>query len=185
MKKQFLEIGKIVTTHGIKGEVRVQPWCDDAGMLCEFEHLYFHSGKESVQIETARVHKNVVVMKLTGVDTVNEAQGYRNRILYVDRDELELPSDTYFVQDLIGLSVVHAETGWCYGELVEVTETGANDVYHIKTPTGGVVLVPAIADVVKATDIDGGMMKIIPLRGLFDEVEEIREDNQKAEESAQ
>lgn len=176
MKKKFLEIGKIVTTHGIKGEVRVQPWCDDAAMLCEFESLSLNaSGTETISITSARVHKNVVVMKLDGVDTVNDAQAFRNRVLYADREELELPPDTYFIQDLIGLSVVDANDGHLYGELVEVTETGANDVYHIKTPSGAVILIPAIADVVKTTDLDAGKMEIVPLRGLFDDVEEVRE----------
>lgn len=176
VKKQFLEIGKIVTTHGIKGEVRVQPWCDAAEMLCEFEQLYLNSnGTEPLDILSARVHKNVVVMKLEGINTVNDAQTLRNRILYVDRDEMTLPEDTYFIQDLIGLSVIHADTGALYGELVEITQTGANDVYHIKTPQGALVLVPAIADVVRKTDLDAGTIEIIPLNGLFENVEEIRE----------
>ena len=90
MKKQFLEIGKIVSTHGIKGEVRVQAWCDSSEFLTEFDTLYFDKGRTAVEVEEARVHKNVVVMKLAGVNDMNAAQALRNKILYMNRDDVEL-----------------------------------------------------------------------------------------------
>lgn len=169
MKKQFLEIGQIVTTHGITGEVRVKPWCDRPDILCAFDRLFFDYGKKTVLIEEARPHKNIVIMKLEGVDSIEDAQKLRNKILYADRGDFELDDDTYFVQDLIGLTVLDADTGVCYGELADVTETGANDVYHIKGANGKVVLVPAIADVVLETNLEEGRMVIRPLKGLFDD----------------
>ena len=165
--KQFLEIGKIVSVFGIKGEVKVQPWCDSGEFLCEFDTLYRKSG-DPVEIESSRVAKNVVVMKIKGVDTVEDAQKMRNHILYMDRNDVELEEDSYFVQDLLGLEVVDADSGERYGRLTDVSETGANDVYHVETDEGKVLLVPAIADVVVETDIEGGVMKIRPLDGLFD-----------------
>lgn len=165
--KQFLEIGKIVSVFGIKGEVKVQPWCDSGEFLCEFDTLYRKSG-DPVEIESSRVAKNVVVMKIKGVDTVEDAQKMRNHILYMDRNDVELEEDSYFVQDLMGLEVVDADSGERYGRLTDVSETGANDVYHVETDDGKVLLVPAIADVVVETDIEGGVMKIRPLDGLFD-----------------
>lgn len=175
MKKKFLEIGKIVSTHGIKGEVRVQPWCDDSELLTEFDSLYLKEGQEEIIIESARVHKNVVVMKFENVNDMNSAQLLRNRILYVDRDDLVLDDKTYFIQDLIGLKVIDFDNeSKVYGKIMDVTQTGANDVYHIQDENKKVVLIPAIADVVKETDIDNEIMKITPLKGLFDDVEEIR-----------
>lgn len=175
MKKKFLEIGKIVSTHGIKGEVRVQPWCDDSELLTEFDSLYLKEGQEEIIIESARVHKNVVVMKFENVNDMNSAQLLRNRILYVDRDDLVLDDKTYFIQDLIGLKVIDFDNeSKVYGKIIDVTQTGANDVYHIQDENKKVVLIPAIADVVKETDIDNEIMKITPLKGLFDDVEEIR-----------
>ena len=165
--KQFLEIGKIVSVFGIKGEVKVQPWCDSGEFLCEFDTLYRKSG-DPVEIESSRVAKNVVVMKIKGVDTVEDAQKMRNHILYMDRNDVELEEGSYFVQDLMGLEVVDADSGERYGKLTDVSETGANDVYHVETDDGKVLLVPAIADVVVETDIEGGVMKIRPLDGLFD-----------------
>ena len=165
--KKYLEIGKIVSVFGLKGEVKVQPWCDSPDFLCEFDVLYYKSGTP-VEVEKARVQKNIVVMKIKDCNTVEEAQKLRNRILYMDRDDVELEEGAFFVQDLIGLRVIDADTGEEYGELTEVSETGANDVYHIKRPDGSFAYIPAIPDVVKETDPEGGIMKITPLEGLFD-----------------
>lgn len=165
--KQYLEIGKIVSVFGLKGEVKVQPWCDSPELLCEFDTLYWKSGTP-VKVERARVQKNIVVMKLSGCDTVEEAQKLRGRVLYMNRDDVELEDGSYFVQDLIGMKVLDAVSGEEYGELTEVSETGANDVYHIKSPEGKMYYIPAIPDVVKETDIEGQVMKITPLPGLFD-----------------
>ena len=165
--KKYLEIGKIVSVFGLKGEVKVQPWCDSPDFLCEFGVLYWKSGTP-VNIVNSRVQKNIVVMKIEGCDTVEEAQKLRGRVLYMDREDVELEEGAYFVQDLIGLKVVDIETGEEYGELTEVSETGANDVYHLRRPDGTMCYIPAIPDVVKETDIEGGIMKIKPLDGLFD-----------------
>ena len=153
--------------NSIKGEIKVQPWCDGPEFLCGFDTLYYKSGTP-VEIERSRVAKNIVVMKVKGVDTVEEAQKLRNRVLYIDRDDVELDEGCYFVQDLIGLEVVDADSGESYGKITDVSQTGANDVYHITDEKGNVKLIPAIPEVVAETDIEGGVMKITPLEGLFD-----------------
>ena len=167
MMKKYLEIGKIVSVFGLKGEVKVQPWCDSPDFLCEFETLYWKSGTP-VEIDSSRVQKNIVVMKIQGCDTVEAAQKLRGRVLYMDREDVELEEGAYFVQDLIGLKVIDAATGEEYGVLTEVSETGANDVYHLRRADGAMRYIPAIPDVVKETDLDAGVMKITPLEGLFD-----------------
>lgn len=171
MRKQFLEIGKIVATHGIKGEVRVQPWCDDASILAEMEQLWLDpDGRSVIQVQHGRVQKNIVVLKLEGVDTVEAAQLMRNRILYVCRDRLELGENSYFIQDLIGVAVYDAdEPDKLYGRLTEVFQTGANDVYEVTDSAGVKRLVPAIPEVVLETDVDGEKMVIRPLKGLFED----------------
>ncbi len=165
--KRYLEIGKIVSVFGIKGEVKVQPWCDSPGFLTEFEILHWKSG-DDVKVEKARVHKNMVVMKINGCDTVEQAQKLRNRVLYMDRNDVELSEGSYFIQDLIGLEVIDTDSGVSYGKITDVSETGANDVYHIVNDEGKLSLIPAIPDVVIETDIEGGIMKIRPIPGLFD-----------------
>lgn len=170
---KLLEAGKIVSVFGLKGEVKVQPWCDTPDFLCEFDTLYYKSGTP-VEVERARVQKNIVVMKIKGIDSVEEAQKIRNHVLYLDREDVELGEDTYFVQDLIGLKVIDLNSGKEYGVLTEVSETGANDVYHIKSESGKMYYIPAIPSVIAETDVEGGVMKITPLEGLFDDAEEIR-----------
>ncbi|WP_298528380.1 ribosome maturation factor RimM [uncultured Ruminococcus sp.] len=167
MKKQFLEAGKIVTTHGIRGEVKVMPYTDTPELLCEFDRLFIGKNRDEINVIRARVFKNTVIMKLEGVDTPEAAEKLRNKLLYMHRDDLELDDDTYFIQDLIGLEVSDADSGKVYGKIADVMQTGANDVYVIKGDDRE-YLVPAIADVVVSTDIDSGTMTIRPLEGLFD-----------------
>jgi len=167
MKKEFLEAGKIVTTHGIRGEVKVMPYTDTPELLCEFDRLFIGKNRDEIGVERSRVFKSTVIMKLEGIDTPEAAEKLRNKLLYMHRDDLELDEDTYFIQDLIGLEVRDADSGEVYGKIDDVMQTGANDVYVIKG-TEREYLVPAIADVVVSTDVDGGVMTIRPLEGLFD-----------------
>lgn len=167
MTDNLLQIGKITSVFGIKGEVKVQPWCDSPELLCEFDTLYWKSGTP-VKIESSRVQKNMVVMKIEGVDDPDAAQKLRNHVLYMDRNDVELDEGSYFIVDLIGLTVVDSRDGKVYGMLSDVTETGANDVYHITDEDGRLLLIPAIPEVVDEVDIENGVMKITPLNGLFE-----------------
>jgi 16S rRNA processing protein RimM len=167
MKKEYLEAGKIVTTHGIRGEVKIMPYTDTPDLLAEFDRLFIGRNKDEVIITRSRVFKNTVIAKIEGVDTPEAAEKLRNKILYMHRDDLELDEDTYFIQDLIGVEVRDADTDEVYGTIADVMQTGANDVYVIKGEKRE-YLVPAIADVVVSTDIDSNIMTIRPLEGLFD-----------------
>ena len=167
MKKEFLEAGKIVTTHGIRGEVKIMPYTDTPELLAEFDRLFMGRNKDEVTIVRSRVFKNMVIAKIEGVDTPEDAEKLRNKLLYMHRDDLELGEDTYFIQDLIGMEVRDADYDELYGVIDDVMQTGANDVYVVKSADKE-LLVPAIADVVISTDIDGNVMTIRPLDGLFD-----------------
>lgn len=167
MKKRFLECGKIVSTHGLRGEVKVLPWCDGPEALLPIKTFYLDKGATPKKAEKCRVQKNMVLLKLEGVDTPEAAQALRGRVLWLDREEDTLAEGQYYIQDLIGLTVEDADTGEVYGVLRDVSETGANDVYHVAFPDGRVQLVPAIPQVVERIDIDGGKMLIRPLEGLF------------------
>ena len=167
MKKRFLECGKIVATHGLRGEVKVLPWCDGPEALVPIKTFYLDGGNTPKRAERCRIQKNMVLLKLEGVDTPEAAQALRGRVLWLDREEDTLEEGQYYIQDLIGLSVEDADTGERYGILRDVTETGANDVYHVAFPDGRVPLVPAIPQVIAKIDIDGGKMLIRPLEGLF------------------
>lgn len=167
-RKPFLEAGQIVGTHGVRGEVRVQPWCDSPEVFASLKTLYWDAaGTQPVRVKS-RVHKNLALAKIEGVDTVQDAAVLRGRILYLDRRDLDL-GDRYFIQDLVGLAVVDAESGTVYGELTDVSNTGANDIYHMRTPDGKEILIPVIPDIIRQVDIDGGRIAICPMKGLFDD----------------
>ena len=167
--KKYLEIGKIVSVHGLKGDVKVEPWCNEPEFICDFDRLYSKDGKKEYEIERSRVQKNMVIMKLKGVDSVEDGQALRNKILFMNRDDIKLEDGYYFFQDLIGLTVVDADSQEVYGKIKDVFQTGANDVYHIESEKGQSYYIPAISDVILKTDIEDGKMYIRPLEGLFDE----------------
>lgn len=123
MRKPFLECGKIVSTHGVLGEMRVQPWCDSPEDLEGIKTLYFDGGAAPAEVLRARAHKNVVLLKLRGVDTVEQAQALRGRVLWVAREDMPLEEGEYFIQDLLGMQVVDADDGHPYGVLSDVSET--------------------------------------------------------------
>lgn len=171
-QKQFLEIGKIINVHGLRGEVKVIPWCDTAAFLCSFDTLYLDHGRKSVNILRARIFKNMVIMEFEGCTTRDQAEAMRGQVLYMDRDEVELEEGTYFVQDLIGLQVKDADNGRIYGKIRDVFQTGANDVYSVfHEEEKKEYLVPAIPDVVLETSLEEGCMTIRPLKGLFDDAD--------------
>lgn len=171
MKKEFLEVGQIVSVVGLKGEVRVQPWCDSPDFLLRFKTLYLNGGKQPVSVERSRVQKNMAVLKLAGTDHVDQANLLRGEVLWFRREDVALGERTFFVQELLGITVVDADDpSLVYGTLSEISPTGANDVYHIEQD-GKTVLVPAIRQVIIDTDIDLGIMRIRPMKGLFEDAD--------------
>lgn len=170
MLKQYLEIGQIVSTHGIKGEVRVNPWCDSPDFMKKFKTLYYDKdGKKPVKITACRPHGNVVILKLDGVDTVECAQKLRNRTLYMNRADAGLKKGDWFIQDLIGCTVYDADNNEkIYGQLTDVAETGANDIWFIEND-GKEYIIPAIKDVVINVNVENESVFIRPLKGIFDE----------------
>ncbi len=171
MIKEFLEIGEIVGTHGIRGEIRVNPWCDSPEFVKKFKTLYFDSNGSCVaQINSARPHGNIVLLTIKDIDTVEKAQKLRGKILYMKRSDTSLPEGTYFIAELIGCTVYDADDeSIVYGTLSDVSETGANDVWHITDSKGKEYLIPSIPDVVIDTDVVNNRILIRPLKGIFDD----------------
>lgn len=170
MIKDYLEIGKITSTHGIKGEMRVQPWCDSPEFMKKFKTLYLDKKGEKPLKVKVRPNGNMAIMKAEGVDTVEEASKYRDKVLYMKRSDVNLPEGQYFIQELFDCKVIDADDETKqYGVISDVSQTGANDVWHITDGEGKEYLIPSIPQVVIDTDVVKGIVKIRPLRGIFDD----------------
>lgn len=171
MMKPFLQIGQVVGTHGIRGELRVQPWCDSPAQFCKLRTLYLEEGKTPVKVNSARVHKNLVILSLEGVESIEQGDLLRNRVLWVRREDISLEPGKFFIQDLIGLSVKNADTGAYYGTLTDVISTGRTDVYEVTGEDKVAHLFPAIKNIVVKTDPEQGEMLIRPIGGIFDDAD--------------
>ena len=158
MKLQFIEAGEIVTTHGIKGEVKVLCWLDDPEMLCEFDRCRI-DGKE-VEIEQCRVQKTCNLVKLSGVDTMEAAQAMRGKIIELYREDID--DEVIFAAELIGMEV------FCNGELIgkikEVLDYPGNSVYVIK----GIreYMIPAVKEFILSTDMEKNEMQVKLIEGM-------------------
>lgn len=168
MRKEFLEAGRIVGTHGIRGELRVEPWCDSAEFLTGFKTLYWENGATPVKVISSRVHKSLVLLKLEGVESATQGDLLRGKVLYLARKDAKLPEGRYFIQDLLDMEVQDADTGAVYGRLREVFQTGANDVYRIQGENGKEYLFPAVEEMIVDTDLENGVIKVRPISGIFD-----------------
>ncbi len=168
MRKEFLEAGKIVGTHGIKGMVRIQPWSDDSDFLSEFKTIYLGDEHSPTKLIKAQAHGRITLASLDGVTSIEQAEHLRNKTVFVKRDDIDLPKGRVFVSELIGCTVLDADSGAVLGEISDVSQTGANDVWHIKNQNGE-YLVPAIDDVIIDIDIDNESITIRPLKGIFDD----------------
>lgn len=170
MMKEYLECGQIVSAHGLRGEVRVLPWGGDAQELASVRTFYYDDrGEKPAEVERIRVQKNMLLLKLAGVETQEAALALRGRVLRLRRADAPLAPGEYYVQDLLGMQVLDADSGVRYGELCDVASTGANDVYSVCFADGAVRLIPAIPQVVVSIDPAAGRMLIRPLPGLFED----------------
>lgn len=168
--EDLLQVGVITSTHGVRGEVKVFPTTDDAARFKKLKNVILDTGKEKIDLEVVGVKffKNMVILKFKGIDNINDVEKYRKMSLFVTRENaVKLKKDEYFIADLIGLKV-QTDEGEALGEVTDVLQTGANDVYEIRTEDGEEILLPAIKDCVKEVDVEGGSMLVHLLPGLRD-----------------
>ena len=167
--EEYLEIGQIVNTNGLKGTLKVKPLTDDITRFEDLETVYIQKGKELVEftIQEVKYSKNMVLLKLEGIDNIEEAEKYKNFYLKINReDAVELEEDSYFIVDIIGCEV-YTENQELLGKVIDVFSTGSNDVYTVKNSEGKEILLPAIEDVIKDVDITNKKIIIHLMEGLI------------------
>ena len=166
---KYLEIGQIVNTFGIKGMVKIKPFTDDINRFDRLKKVYISNKneKKEYQIQEIKYHKNMVLMKLEGVDTPEQADLLRQSYLLVDRaDEEPLEEGVYYIVDLLGLEV-YTDDNKLLGKVDDIFNTGSNDIYVVKDEMGKQILLPGIPDVLKNVDLEKGKITVHLIPGLI------------------
>lgn len=167
-KSKYLECGKIINTHGVCGGVKIESWCDTPSELASLKRVYLKNGASYCErkILRASVFKQFVLMELEGVGGIDAASALRGRVIYADRDDLNIGDGAYFIADIIGLPVIDATTGETLGELSDVMNLGASDIYVIKTENGE-KMIPAVPEFIKNVDTEKGIFVSL-IEGMLD-----------------
>ena len=157
-KKQFLECGIVINTHGVHGDVKLESLCDSPEVLASLERVFVLEGGKyrEIKVERASVFKQFVLATLAGVDDMDKAAAMKGTTLYASRDDFELEEGDYFIADLIGLPVIDNLDGKVYGRIKDVINRGASDIYVIGTPAGERMM-PAVEEFVKRVDLESGV----------------------------
>lgn len=166
--QKYFEVGQIVNTFGVKGLLKVKPFTDNVERFEELKKVYIckKEKQEEVEIEEVKYHKDMVILKIKGIDNMNEAEKVKGLYLKIDRKNAKkLPKDTYFIADLLGLDV-YSDKGEYLGKVDDIYPTGANDVYVVKNELGKQVLLPGISDVIKEIDLENEKIIVHLLKGL-------------------
>jgi 16S rRNA processing protein RimM len=161
-KKALIEAGRIVNTHGVQGEVKIEVWLDSPQFFKSFRRVTIEGGRE-LRVLSARVHKDFVIARLEGVEDVNAAMALKNKTLSIRREDARLPKGSFFLQDILGARVVDEE-GRELGVLADVLETPASNIYVVRGETEH--LIPAVPAFIKKTDPDAGMITVHLIEGM-------------------
>lgn len=166
---EYLEIGQIVNTQGLKGEVKINPFTDDVRRFDKLKKIYVekNNNKQELEIERIRYAKNIVIAKFIGLDIIEDVQNLKGKYVFIDEnDKLDLPQDTYYITDLIGAKVMDNSTNKEIGIITDVFSTGSNDVYVVKS-LDKEILIPAIKQVVLNVDIKSKIITVNLIEGLL------------------
>lgn len=165
----YLEAGKIVNTHGLRGEVKLVPWTDSPQTFEEIDYVFIKkkTGDVRLDIERLKYQKNNLIVKFNQISSIEEAEKLKNQTVYIDRDALgELPEGVYYIADIIGLAAFD-ESGNAVGTIVDIFNTGANDIYDIKREGKKNLLLPVIDDVI-TVDLENERVIVKIPEGLDD-----------------
>jgi len=161
-KQRYLEAGQIVNTHGIRGEVKIESWCDSPEVLAGIKTLYLDGAPR--KIRSPRVHKNCVIAYLEGVNSVDEAMLLKGKVVHINRKDIKLPKGQVFMVDLIGLKVLDDETDKELGILTEVLSPSIQKIYVVKGERE--IMIPAVDEFIREINVEGGYVRVKLIEGL-------------------
>lgn len=167
----YLEAGKIVNTHGLRGEVKIVPWTDTPDTFEDIPYVFIKkkSGEEKLTVKSVKYQKGNIIVKFAEINSIEDAEKYRNAVLLVDRSVMpELPEGSYYITDLIGLPVYEMTDGRLLGTIQDVYSTPSNDIYEVKREGQKPLLIPVIDDIERIIDLDNKKVTVKLLEGLED-----------------
>lgn len=168
MLKPYLELGQIVTTHGVTGEVKLYPWCDGPDFVAALPRVFFGPhGEQEMKLLSVRAQKDMCILRLEGVNTMEAARALMRKTLWCARADAPLPAGRCFVQDILGCTVRDADTDAVYGTVTDVTHPGASDIYTVKNEAGQEFLFPAVPAFLVSVSPAEGTVLVRPIPGMF------------------
>ncbi len=166
--RNYLPACKIVSTHGVRGEMKALPLCDGAAFLAKFKRLFTSAdGAGETRVLGVRAQGNVILLRLDGVTDMDAARAQVGRTYYLAKADAKLPRGRYFIDDLLGCDVVDADTDRVYGQLTNVDRPAAQDIYTVTDGAGEEHMLPAVPEFVKKIDIDARKIFVTPIEGMF------------------
>jgi 16S rRNA processing protein RimM len=170
MKKEFLECGMIRSPHGVRGILNVECWCDSPKVLASQKRVFIQcrdGSYKEIEVISASSAGDRVLMGLSGIGSREEAQAYKNVVIYARREDIPVPRGAMLIADMIGLPVKDVDTGAVYGEISDVTDGVRYKLYTVITPDGKSVILPGVDEFIKEITEEGGML-VRPIPGFFD-----------------
>jgi len=161
MMKKYLEAGKIVNTHGTRGEIKILPWADSADFLRDFDTFYI-DGKP-VRVLSSKIHKGCLIAALEGVCDISSAIPFKSKLVFIDRNDASLPEGSFFIQDIIGLPVI-TEDGAALGTLKDVISLPSNGVYVVEGERE--YLIPDVPEFIPEKNLKDGYIKVRLIEGM-------------------
>ena len=167
MSEKYIECAKIINTHGCRGALKLESWCNTPEDLADLKRLYLREKVEYVEykVQKASVFKQFVIVELKGISDMDRAMALKNQTVYANREDFDLEEGEYFISDLIGVDVIDADSGVKYGKLSEIINRGASDIYVVKTDSGE-VMIPVVDEFVIKVSVSEGIF-VRPIDGMF------------------
>lgn len=171
MKKDYLEAGRFTSTHGVKGDIKAECWCDDLDVLKCLKKVYLKTKEGYTPLKVTRCvpYKDLALMHIEGYESPEAGAPLKNRVFFAAREDLPLEEGSYFIADMIGLEVYDADNGRVYGKLQDVTDNAASQLYLVDVGQGKIVYLPAVPEFIVDIDLEKGIA-VRPVKGLFDEI---------------
>lgn len=166
---RYLECGRIVNTHGVRGAIKLESWCNTPEDLASLGRIYLCEGEGEyrvLKVRRAKVHGGFVLAEIYGIDSIEQAQLLKGSVVYADREDIELSEGETFIADLIGLPVIDLESGETLGVVTDVLNLGASDLYELDTANGK-RLIPAVPEFIKEIDLERGIYVSL-IEGMLD-----------------